>query len=179
MYNSIFLKFLFLSIFCFLFQISGSAFGQNLCLYNTHTHETFKGDYKNTSGSLDSKGMEQIDYILRDHRTNEVHKIEVGLLEILSDLAKVLNPKDPSIVCFHIISGYRSPKTNAMLRKNSTGVSKQSFHLQGKAIDIRVPGVSLAHVCNAAKSLKRGGVGCYKNQNFVHVDTGRVRSWGS
>lgn len=179
MYKSILLPFFFFSFCYFVFQISGPVFGQSLCLYNTHTHETFKGTYKNASGCFDSKALSQIDYILRDHRTNETHKIESSLLDSLYDLAKILNPKDPSIICFHIISGYRSPKTNEMLRKKSTGVSSNSLHLKGQAIDIRVPGVSLSHVCQAAKSLKRGGVGCYHGPNFVHMDTGRVRSWGN
>ena len=84
-----------------------------------------------------------------------------------------LDSKQP----FHIISGYRSPKTNAMLRRHSSGVAKHSMHLQGKAIDIRVPGRDLKQVHRVALSLKGGGVGLYTKSDFVHVDTGRVRSW--
>lgn len=178
MYKPIFLSLLYFFFFQSIFLISEPVSAQNLCFYNTHTHETFKGMYKNGAGALDPIVLTQIDHIFRDHRTNQTHKIDPSLLDLLSDLAHVLNPKDPGVVCFHIISGYRSPQTNGMLRQKSKNVSKNSLHLEGKAVDIRVPGVSLSHVCQAAKSLKRGGVGCYKNSNFVHVDRGRVRAWG-
>jgi uncharacterized protein YcbK (DUF882 family) len=86
-----------------------------------------------------------------------------------------MNGKQP----FHVISGYRSPKTNAALHQNSSGVAKKSLHMQGKAIDIRLPGRKLHDLRKAALDLQLGGVGYYSKSDFVHIDTGRVRHWGS
>jgi uncharacterized protein YcbK (DUF882 family) len=117
-----------------------------------------------------------VNYILRDFRANLIKPIDPKLLDLLHELGGTLETDQP----FHIISGYRSPQTNAMLRErggSSTGVASHSLHIDGKAIDIRVPGVRLAHLRNAATSLKIGGVGFYPDLDFVHVDVGRVRYW--
>jgi len=98
------------------------------------------------------------------------------VFDLLTELGGTLETDQP----FHIISGYRSPQTNALLRERggaSTGVASHSLHMVGQAIDIRVPGVTLDHLRDAAKSLKIGGVGFYPDLNFVHVDVGRVRYW--
>jgi uncharacterized protein YcbK (DUF882 family) len=112
-------------------------------------------------------------YILRDHRTGDVHDMDQGLL----DLLYLLQTRVESRQTFQIISGYRSPKTNAMLSGKSKGVAKRSYHMQGKAIDIRLNGCDLKQLHKAALSLKAGGVGYYPSSDFIHVDVGRVRRW--
>jgi uncharacterized protein YcbK (DUF882 family) len=146
-----------------------------LSFYNTHTGETLKTVYC-CGSTYEPQALAEINHILRDVRVNEVKAIDVRLLDLLHDLAGTLETAQP----FNIISGYRSPATNAMLRARggtTSGVASHSLHMDGKAIDIRVPGIDLAHLHRAAVSLKRGGVGCYPQPNFVHVDVGRVRYW--
>jgi uncharacterized protein YcbK (DUF882 family) len=113
---------------------------------------------------------------MRDFRANAIKPIDPRVFDLLHELGGTLEADQP----FHIISGYRSPETNALLRERggaATGVASHSLHMVGQAIDIRVPGVKLDHLRDAAKSLKIGGVGFYPDLNFVHVDVGRVRYW--
>jgi uncharacterized protein YcbK (DUF882 family) len=123
--------------------------------------------------SLSFCGIREINHILRDHRTGDVHDMDQGLL----DLLYLLQTRVESRQTFQIISGYRSPKTNAMLSGKSKGVAKRSYHMQGKAIDIRLNGCDLKQLHKAALSLKAGGVGYYPSSDFIHVDVGRVRRW--
>ena len=109
----------------------------------------------------------------RDFRTGDVHAIDTGLLDLLHNLTTVTETTRP----FQVISGYRSPATNAMLRQVSEGVAAGSLHMQGLAIDIRLADVPLGKLRKAALAMKRGGVGYYPASDFVHVDTGRVRAW--
>jgi uncharacterized protein YcbK (DUF882 family) len=111
--------------------------------------------------------------VLRDHRTDEVAEMDPRLLDLLFNLQGKLGASTP----FHVISGYRSPRSNAMLVAKGGGVAKKSLHMQGKAIDIRLPGRELADLRKAALGLKAGGVGYYPKSDFVHVDVGRVRHW--
>jgi uncharacterized protein YcbK (DUF882 family) len=146
-----------------------------LSFFNTHTGERLKTSYC-CGGVYQPSALEDINYILRDFRANEIKPIDPKLLDLLHELGGTLETDRP----FHIISGYRSPQTNAMLRDRGgarTGVASHSLHMDGKAIDIRLPGVKLDHLRAAARSLKLGGVGYYPASNFVHVDTGRVRFW--
>jgi uncharacterized protein YcbK (DUF882 family) len=143
-----------------------------LAFQNLHTGETLKTVYF-AEGRYLPDAMQDIDWLLRDFRTEQVHAIDPRLLDLLADLHGHLETREP----FHVISGYRSPQTNAMLASLGDGVAQNSLHLQGKAIDIRVPGRSLRHVRAAALTLRRGGVGYYPRSDFVHVDTGRVRTW--
>lgn len=148
---------------------------RSLSFFNTHTGERLKTTYC-CDGTYQPKALEQINHILRDWRVDKVKPIDPKLLDLLHELSGTLETDSP----FHIISGYRSPVTNAGLRTKGgahTGVATQSLHMVGKAIDIRLPGVKLDHLRGAARSLKLGGVGFYPSSNFVHVDTGRVRSW--
>ncbi len=148
---------------------------RELALHHTHTGEQLRVAYHDGSGYLDD-ALREIRHFLRDFRTGEEHPIDPGVLDILYELqCKTVGGCKP----YHVISGYRSPKTNAMLRRRSKGVAKHSLHMQGKAIDIRLPGVDIRHLYEAARSLKKGGVGLYSRSQFVHVDTGRVRTWGS
>ncbi|MDH5592439.1 MAG: DUF882 domain-containing protein, partial [Gammaproteobacteria bacterium] len=115
-----------------------------------------------------------INRVLRDHRTGDIIDIDPTLVDLLNILHHKMNGRKP----FHVISGYRSPKTNESLRKQTSGVAKKSFHMQGRAIDIRLPGRELTALRKAAINLQAGGVGFYPKSDFIHIDTGRVRHWG-
>lgn len=146
-----------------------------LSFVNLHTGERLRAAYC-CSGEYQAEALAAIDHILRDVRADEVRAIDRRLLDLLHQLGGRLETDQP----FHIISGYRSPRTNAMLRARGgagSGVASGSLHQVGKAIDIRLPGVRLDHLRAAARALKAGGVGYYPASNFVHVDTGRVREW--
>jgi uncharacterized protein YcbK (DUF882 family) len=145
---------------------------RSLSFVNTHTDEKLSATYW-ADGALEPQALREIDHILRDFRTGDVKPIEVELLDLLHDLRERVDSSAP----FHVISGYRSPATNAMLRAQSGGVARHSLHLDAKAADVRLPGVPLAELRRAALSLRRGGVGFYPGPEFVHVDTGRVRAW--
>jgi uncharacterized protein YcbK (DUF882 family) len=106
-------------------------------------------------------------------RTGEVKAIDTRLLDLAHDLGERLGDRGP----FHVISGYRSPQTNALLRASGHGVARNSLHLKGEALDIRLPGTNLPVLRRAALDLKGGGVGYYPGQDFVHIDVGRVRYW--
>ena len=145
---------------------------RELGFLNLHTGERLRVPYWE-SGSYLREALAQIDHLLRDHRANAVHAIDTGLLDLLVRLQSVVGGRRE----FEVISGYRAPATNAMLHARSSGVASGSLHLQGKAIDIRLPGVDLGRLHLAAVALKSGGVGLYRASNFIHVDTGRVRYW--
>jgi uncharacterized protein YcbK (DUF882 family) len=145
---------------------------KNLAFYNTHTLERLHICYCR-NGKYDIKALAKINHILRDHRSGEVEAIDTRLLDLLHVLSHQSNPQQP----FHVISGYRSAATNKKLRKNSSGVASRSLHMQGKAIDIRIPGFKTGQLGQVARKLKAGGVGYYPKSDFVHVDVGRVRYW--
>lgn len=146
---------------------------RKLSLLNLHTGESLNATYW-AEGQYQSGELAAINHILRDHRTGDVHPMDSDLLNLLNRLHQKMDAKQP----FQVISGYRSPKTNAALSKSSNGVAKKSLHMQGKAIDIRLPGSQLSDLRNAAIACQTGGVGYYAKSNFIHIDTGRVRRWG-
>jgi len=152
-------------------DLSGAQM-RSVALDNLHTGESMQAVYWD-QGAYIPDVLDAVNLHLRDYRTGDVHVIEPRLLDLLDSLAKLTEAKAP----FQVISGYRSPATNAMLRERSDEVAKKSFHMSGMAIDIRLPQVELAHLHAAALSLGRGGVGYYPESNFVHVDVGPVRSW--
>lgn len=143
-----------------------------LSMFNRHTQEEGKGAYW-VDGKYQKEILTDFDHLLRDHRANIAAPMDKRLYDLLFHLQENLKTKDT----IHIISGYRSPQTNAMLAKKSGGVAKKSLHMEGKAIDIAIPGIRLDRLRDAAKELKLGGVGYYPQSGFVHVDVGRVRSW--
>ncbi len=145
---------------------------RHLAFYNTHTSEKLDIVYF-SGGRYISDALTEIDQLFRDHRTDEVHPIDPGLFDILYGLSSLTKHSQT----FQIISGYRSPATNALLRRRSKRVAKKSFHMRGQAADIRLPGVDTKRLRNMAISLQQGGVGYYRTSNFIHVDTGRVRRW--
>ena len=144
-----------------------------LALHNTHTGDKMNLTYFE-EGNYIKDALQEISYLLRDYHNDQVHPIDPALLDQLYDLKLKLDVNKP----FHIVSGYRSPATNADLRKHSDGVAKNSLHMQGRAIDIRVEGLNIKRIGNAARAMQRGGVGYYSRSNFVHLDTGSVRTWG-
>jgi uncharacterized protein YcbK (DUF882 family) len=145
---------------------------RQLSFYNTHTRENVTVIYKRGEEYIE-RSLEQIDYICRDHRANKVHEIDPRLLDYLYDLLTEVGNHGE----VHIISGYRSPATNAKLRNKCKGVAKRSLHMEGKALDFRLPGTDTAVLRDVALSMRRGGVGYYKKSDFVQIDTGRVRCW--
>ncbi|WP_372882467.1 DUF882 domain-containing protein [Psychromonas sp.] len=145
---------------------------RKLHLNNLHTGEELQTCY--FDGKHYQRGeMKKINHLCRDFRRNEIKDMDKRLFDQLAAIQKIIGSNKQ----IHIISGYRSPETNKMLRAKSTGVAKKSMHMLGQAIDFRVEGVPLSEVRKAALSLKAGGVGYYPKSNFVHIDTGRVRSW--
>lgn len=145
---------------------------RTLVLHNTHTAETVRTAYCR-DGAWCSDGLAAIEHVLRDHRTGDAHPIDRNLLDLLHDVAARCD-RDPE---FEVISGYRSPRTNAALHARSSGVATKSLHMQGRAIDIRLVGYDLRELCDVALGMQRGGVGYYEGSRFVHLDTGRVRTW--
>lgn len=145
---------------------------RTLSFYNTHTRETIDICFYD-GGTYCPEALNQANYILRDHRAREVHPIDVRLLDTLYALKLRIRPRTP----FHVISGYRSAATNAMLFKTTSGVARSSYHTKGRAVDIRLPGYSSHRLRNVCIALKSGGVGYYGNSDFVHLDTGPVRTW--
>ena len=143
-----------------------------LQFHNLHTGESLKATYW-AEGQYIAEELTAIDHLLRDFRADEMIKMDRRLYDLLYVLQQQVSSKSS----FQVISGYRSPATNAALNRNSSGVAKRSLHMQGKAIDIRLPGVELKNLRKAALSLNAGGVGYYPKSNFVHVDTGRPRFW--
>jgi uncharacterized protein YcbK (DUF882 family) len=145
---------------------------RSLSFYNTHTGETLETAYWE-SGKYLSQPLSEIDQILRDHRTSQKIRIDLQLLDFLHAIRVKLRTQQP----FHIISGYRSPETNAWLCRLNRGVVQNSLHVYGKAVDIRLPGCALCSLRETAMDLRRGGVGFYPRSDFIHVDVGRVRCW--
>ena len=145
---------------------------RQLSFNNLHTGERLSIGYW-SNGSYDSDALGTINHFLRDWRDGSVHMIDPKLLDLLHAINARLDTNEP----FDVICGYRSPQTNAMLHAESSGVAVKSLHMQGMAIDIRVPGRSLVGLHTTAVSLRAGGVGYYPGPDFVHVDTGRVRYW--
>jgi len=143
-----------------------------LGLVSLHTGERASVAYR-IDGKLEPEALGALDNVLRDHRTGEVLEIDRTLLDLMHRLAQALETDAP----FQIISGYRSPRTNAMLAARGKGVARRSFHQWGMAVDLRLRDRSLDDIYVAARSLQGGGVGKYVRSNFVHIDTGRVRTW--
>jgi uncharacterized protein YcbK (DUF882 family) len=149
---------------------------RRLNFHNLHTDEKLDAVYWE-DGHYVPDALHAVNHVLRDFRTGDVHMIDPGLLDLLVAVRAKTETQSP----FYVISGYRSPQTNAMLRDEggaATGVARKSMHLEGKAIDLRLGDVQLAHLHNAALSLGGGGVGYYPTSDFVHMDVGPVRQWG-
>jgi uncharacterized protein YcbK (DUF882 family) len=146
--------------------------GRRIALLNLHTNEHLEVEYFHR-GAYDADALAKIEHVLRDFRTGDAHAIDPHLMDYLGDVAAKLG-KEPR---FSVISGYRSPETNAKLHERSAGVAQHSLHMQGRAIDVRMAGIDCADLATHALSLQRGGVGYYRASDFVHLDTGAFRTW--
>jgi len=145
---------------------------RSISLYNPYTKENFDGIYW-CDGDCVANAKENIDHIMRDIRTEDVKEIDLNLLDLIYAISTKLQAKEP----FTVISGYRSRKTNELLRKLGSGAAKNSYHIKGQAVDIRNPGYKASVIRRAAYELKIGGVGYYPKRRFVHIDVGPVRYW--
>ncbi len=151
-----------------------SAGFRTLEFLHLHTGERLTVEYF-SAGRYVPDALQAVNHLLRDFRTNDVAEMDPALLDLLHRLRETTGSRRP----FEVISAYRSPRTNEMLQSRSarSGVATTSLHMRGQAIDIRLGDVALPQLRDAALSLQAGGVGYYARSNFVHVDTGRVRSW--
>ena len=154
-------------------SLTSSEVPYRLHLFHIHTRESLNIVYRH-GHNYDPAALIRINEYLRDYRTGEVHEYDPHLLDLLHDLLATDGHPDAQIV---VMCGYRTPRTNEYLRSHGHGVARRSLHMQGMAIDIRVLGVPVAEVRDAALNLHRGGVGYYPASDFVHVDIGRVRCW--
>jgi len=143
-----------------------------LSFYHIHTGEKLTIVYRE-KGVLIPEALVAVNRYLRDFRTEQIHDIDAALLDTLHALYSTFDGRGN----FEVISGYRSPRTNAALRHATTGVAENSLHIQGRAIDVRLTSAKTTALRDAALALKAGGVGYYAESNFVHLDTGKVRSW--
>jgi uncharacterized protein YcbK (DUF882 family) len=147
--------------------------GRELAFSHTHTGERLRVTYFE-HGQYLPDALTEINYLLRDFRTAEVVTIDPELLDLVHLIKSAAGSNSGTL---EIISGYRSPATNEMLRNSTSGVAKKSFHMSGQAIDIRLTDISTSKLRDAATSLGVGGVGYYAASDFLHVDTGPARQW--
>jgi uncharacterized protein YcbK (DUF882 family) len=152
--------------------MAAPAAPRRLRFYHTHTSEKLDVVY-HENGAYLPDAMDELNYLLRDFRSGDVVDMDPGLLDLLHAAQQRLG----SAGTYEIISAYRSPETNEMLRRNGGGVAKSSMHLKGKAIDVRLTDADTRDLRQAGLDLALGGVGYYSRSNFVHLDTGRVRRW--
>lgn len=144
-----------------------------ITMYRPDKDERITIHYKDNEDRLRNDELAKLNYFFRCRLTGEVHDIDPKLIHILDMIQDHFGAKE-----LKIISQYRSPTRNAMMRREGRGVAKNSLHMQGMAADIEIDGVPASQIRDYAYSLKRGGTGFYGNNSFIHVDTGRVRTWG-
>ncbi len=154
------------------FPLRRRSEARQIAFRHLHTGETLSTFYW-VDGKYQPGALKDVNHLLRDFRTDDVKEIDPGLLDLLFAVRRRLGTAQP----FQVVSAYRSPKTNAMLAEISASVATHSLHMEGKAIDIRIPDRPLASVRQAALTLEAGGVGYYPRHEFIHLDTGRVRQW--
>ncbi len=151
------------------------AAGENvrsLSVFALNTRESFSGVYWR-DGAYDREALQHLDWVLRDHRANKSIDMEQSLYDLLYALNKRLGTSAP----YQVISAYRSPETNAMRHAQTRSVARNSRHMSGQAIDVRVDGISPENLANVVASMQEGGVGLYRQSGFVHIDVGPDRRW--
>lgn len=146
---------------------------RRLRMYSGRTGETIDTIYW-IEGQYIGEAIKEVNHFMRDWRNGKTKKMDTRTIDIMAAAHNLLDVSAP----YMLLSGYRSPETNAMLRRRSRGVAKNSLHMRGQAADLRVSGRSVNQIARAALSCKAGGVGRYSGSNFVHMDCGAVRSWG-
>jgi uncharacterized protein YcbK (DUF882 family) len=144
-----------------------------LSFVHTHSAESLSSVTYFRDGAYVPDALAKLNHVLRDFRTQDTHPIDPALFDILHDLRVMADTEAP----YEIISAYRSPHTNELLRGRSKGVATHSLHMEGRAIDVRISGFPTKKLRDLALGMQRGGVGYYASSNFLHVDTGRVRRW--
>jgi len=145
---------------------------RTMTVFNMHTQERETVTFFSGHSYVESE-LEVLSKLMRDHRTGEHIEMDRRLILMLHDLLA----KTESKTEIHVLSGYRSEKTNERLRKTTSGVAKHSYHTKGQALDIKIPDVRLSHLSKAARAARKGGVGYYPDSGFIHIDTGRLRFW--
>lgn len=150
--------------------LAGSV--RRLALHNINTNERFEGVYW-ADGAYKPEALRKLDVLLRDHRAKQVCKYDPRLFDLLARIHQSLDSEEP----FRVVCGFRSRRTNAMARRRSRGVAKESYHTRGMAIDVVLPDTELRAIAEVARGMQAGGVGYYPRSGFVHVDTGPVRTW--
>jgi Uncharacterized protein conserved in bacteria len=145
---------------------------RSLSFFHTRTQQGLRITYA-SGKTYDRKALAQINRFLRDYQTGQVHIIDPKLLDILWSIQRTMGSKG----VYEVISGYRSPATNRILRKGHPGVASQSLHMKGKAVDIRFSGAKLSQIHQCAVAMRSGGIGYYPRDGFVHLDTGQFRTW--
>ena len=161
--------------------VAANAFGllrgagdiRKIAMYNGRTGESIDMVYW-INGDYIRPALEEINFFMRDWRRDEVYQIDTRTIDVMAAAHNLLETNEP----YTLLSGYRSPATNAMLRANSRGVARNSRHMQGEAADLRLSSRSVNQVARAAAACEAGGVGRYSGSNFVHMDCGPVRTWG-
>lgn len=153
--------------------LKGAGDVRRLKMHSGRTGETIDMIYW-IEGEYIKESLKEINYIMRDWRQNSTIKMDTRTIDIMSASHNLMGVSEPYL----LLSGYRSPKTNAMLRSKSRGVAKKSLHMKGQAADLRLKSRSVGQISRAAASCSAGGVGRYSGSNFVHMDCGPVRTWG-
>lgn len=146
---------------------------RQLRLFNRNTHERMTVRYQSQSGRYDQDALQDLNYVLRCHHSDQVCEMDVQLLDYLNQIVSLVGPGKE----VHVFSAYRSPTYNDLLVRTGKGAAPNSFHTTGQALDIAIPGVRLTQVWRAATKLQLGGVGNYRRRGFIHIDSGPVRLW--
>lgn len=144
-----------------------------LRLFNRNTHERITVRYRTQSGRYDQRALQDLNYVLRCHHSDQVCEMDLQLLDNLNRIVNLVGPGKE----VHVFSAYRSPTYNDWLVRTGKGAAPNSLHTTGQALDISIPGVRLTQVWRAAAKLRQGGVGNYRRRGFIHIDTGSVRFW--
>ena len=153
--------------------LRGSGDIRRIRMYSGRTGERIDMIYW-IEGKYIKDAIKEVNYFMRDWRTDSVKKIDLRTIDIMSAAHNLMEVREP----YMLLSGYRSAKTNALLRRRSRRVAKNSLHIKGQAADLRMSSRSVSHIARAAKACQGGGVGKYSRSNFVHMDCGVVRTWG-